>query len=168
LPCAIFILHASRSRRPVMTRLVNLERFAKIRALHDRTDHDGERAAARQYLDAAAGADGLAGALGQVGPGQVRPGQTGAGPSQGPGEVYLEVQVYGQVGPFRVVRVVRSDVSLGLTHVVVVSRSEREPHFIAGFPDTEEGVGIADYVGPAVVQALALASGAFDPSGDAA
>ena len=156
-----------------MTRLVNLERFAKIRALHDRTDHDGERAAARQYLDAVAGADGLAGALGQVGPGQegpgqVRPGQTGAGPSQGPGEVYLEVQVYGQVGPFRVVRVVRSDVSLGLTHVVVVSRSEREPHFIAGFPDTEEGVGIADYVGPAVVQALALASGAFDPSGDAA
>ena len=145
-----------------MTRLVNLERFAKIRALHDRTEHDGERAAARHYLDAVAGAEGLAA------PGQAPAGWTGTGAAQGAGEVYLEVQLYGQVGPFRVVRVVRSDVSLGLTHVVVISRSEREPHFIAGFPDTEEGIGIADYVGPAVIQALALAVGGLNPSGDPA
>ncbi|KAB1075096.1 hypothetical protein [Methylobacterium planeticum] len=143
-----------------MSRLVNLERFAKVRALHDSTDHEGERAAARQYLDAVA-AEGLPGAPVQ--------GAATAGPSaQAAGEIYLEVQLYGQVGPFRVMRVVRSDVSLGLTHVVVVSRTEREPTFIAGFPDTEEGIGIADYVGPAVVQALALARGGAGAAGERA
>ncbi|WP_336492335.1 hypothetical protein [Methylobacterium nigriterrae] len=150
-----------------MTRLVSFEKFAKIRALHDSTDNPGEKAAARQQLEAIARAEGLS--IGQVASEMgAQPFEPARPPGQAlPREVYLEVQLYGQVGPFRVVRVVRSDVSLGLTHVAVVSRTEREPHFVGGFPDTEEGIGIADYVGPAVVQALTIAQGAFGGPRDA-
>lgn len=73
------------------------------------------------------------------------------------GEVYAEMQVYGEVGHLRVARLTRTDVTLGLTHIVLLGHPRLGPSFIASFPDTEEGVGIADYVGTAVVRALAVA-----------
>lgn len=74
------------------------------------------------------------------------------------GEIYAEQAVYGQVGPLQVVRLVRSDLNLALTHVVILGHPRLGPTFIAGFPDTEEGVGLADQVGQAVVQALRIAA----------
>ncbi len=74
------------------------------------------------------------------------------------GETYAEQAVYGRIGPLQVVRLVRSDLSLALTHVVVLGHPSLGPSFIAGFPDTEEGVGLADQVGQAVVQALQIAA----------
>ncbi|TXM67330.1 hypothetical protein FV226_22085 [Methylobacterium sp. WL12] len=73
-------------------------------------------------------------------------------------EVYAEQTVYGQIGPLQVVRLVRSDLSLALTHVVVLGHPSLGPTFIAGFPDTEEGIGLANQVGQAVVQALWIAA----------
>jgi hypothetical protein len=83
------------------------------------------------------------------------PGTPGPGPE---GEVYAEVRVYGEVAPLRVVRLTRTDVALGLTHVVILGHPRLGPTFVAGFPDTEEGVGLADAVGEAVVRALAVAA----------
>lgn len=74
------------------------------------------------------------------------------------GEVYAEQAVYGRIGPLQVVRLVRSDLSLALTHVVVLGHPRLGPSFISGFPDTEEGVGLADQVGQAVVRALQIAA----------
>ena len=74
------------------------------------------------------------------------------------GEVYSERTVYGRIGPLQVVRLVRTDLSLALTHVVILGHPSLGPTFIAGYPDTEEGVGLADQVGQAVVQALQLAA----------
>ena len=73
-------------------------------------------------------------------------------------EVYVERTVYGQIGPLQVVRLVRTDLSLALTHVVVLGHPRLGPTFIAGFPDTEEGIGLADQVGQAAVRALQIAA----------
>lgn len=73
-------------------------------------------------------------------------------------EIYVEQSFYGQIGPLQVVRLVRSDLSLALTHVVVLGHPTLGPSFIAGFPDTEEGIGLANQVGQAVVQALQIAA----------
>jgi hypothetical protein len=74
------------------------------------------------------------------------------------GEVYAEQAVYGQIGPLQVVRLVRTDLNLALTHVVVLGHPRLGPTFVAGFPDTEEGVGLADQVGQAIVRALQIAA----------
>lgn len=76
-----------------------------------------------------------------------------------PAEVYAEVRVYGEVGPLRVVRLTRTDVTLGLTHVVILGHPRLGPAFVAGFPETEEGVGLADVVGVAAVRTLQVAAG---------
>ncbi|MBX9933602.1 MAG: hypothetical protein K2Y56_19125 [Methylobacterium sp.] len=73
-------------------------------------------------------------------------------------EVYSEQAVYGQIGPLQVVRLVRTDLSLALTHVVILGHPSLGPTFIAGYPDTDEGIGLADQVGQAVVLALRLAA----------
>lgn len=74
------------------------------------------------------------------------------------GEVYSEQAIYGQIGPLQVVRLVRVDLNLALTHVVILGHPRLGPSFVAGFPDTEEGVGIADQVGQAIVRALQIAA----------
>jgi hypothetical protein len=79
-------------------------------------------------------------------------------PPQPNGEIYAERTVYGQIGPLQVVRLVRSDLNLALTHVVVLGHPRLGPTFVAGFPDTEEGVGLADEVGQAIVRALQIAA----------
>ena len=73
-------------------------------------------------------------------------------------EVYEEQIIYGQIGPLQVVRLVRSDLNLALTHVVVLGHPKLGATFIAGFPDTEEGIGLANEVGQAIVQALQIAA----------
>jgi hypothetical protein len=78
--------------------------------------------------------------------------------SQPNNEVYAEQAVYGQIGPLQIVRLVRTDLSLALTHVVILGHPRLGPTFIAGFPHTEEGVELANQVGRAVVQALNVAA----------
>ena len=73
-------------------------------------------------------------------------------------EVYAERTVYGRIGPLQVVRLVRTDLSLALTHVVILGHPRLGPTFIAGFPDTEEGIGLADQVGQAAIRALQVAA----------
>jgi hypothetical protein len=72
-------------------------------------------------------------------------------------EVYTEQKVYGQIGRLQVVRLARADLSLALTHVVILGHPVLGPTFIAGFPETEDGVALADQVGQSVVKALQIA-----------